>query len=188
MKTDSPLILEQGHWNRRKGYIVLFRSPVWSLSSRVCLMHKKPCVAVFIFKTRYQTVDTAADFPPEHISIGLSSETILCCNSVWLLPVSISLPGNAGISHKLFSSCPSLIPGSPKWAAEPLCPGTASGRKSKCCWARGKHFWLFWSPCCFMPCMKEFSACSNPSKTLKKMSVFKHNTFFLNTRQWTSGF
>lgn len=76
-------------------------------------MHKKPCVAVFTFKTHYQTVDTAADFPPEHISIGLSSGTILCCNSVQLLAVSISLPGDAEISHKLFSFCPSLIPGSP---------------------------------------------------------------------------
>lgn len=105
-----------------------------------------------------------------------------------LLAASIPLPGDVEISQKLFFFCPSPVPGSPRWATEPRRPSTASGRRSKCRWARGEHFWLFWRPCCFMPCINEFAACSNPSSAFKQTSAFKHKTFFLNSRQWTSAF
>lgn len=179
-------MLEQGHWKRRKD--IMYYSKVSSPSLKfifkgVCrpvshLMHKKPCVAVFILNTLSHTVDTAADFPPGHIRVGVSTGTILCCNSVRPLAVSISLPVGAEISHKLFSFCPSLIPGSPRCAVEPQCPSTASGRKSKCLWARGKHFWLLQNPCCFMPCMKEFAACSNSSKQLSNKCLYSNIKHF----------
>lgn len=152
---------------------------VWSLSSLSFLCKKKSCLAVFIFKTHYQTVDIAANLPPEHISIGLSSETIPCCNAVQPLAPSTSLPNNVEILHKLFSFCPSPIPGSPRQAAEPRRPSPASGRRSKCRWARGKHFWLLWRPCYFTPCINEFAACSNPSSSLKQTSAFRHKPFLL---------
>lgn len=104
------------------------------------------------------------------------------------LAASIPLPGDVEISQKLFFFCPSPVPGSPWRATEPRRPSTASGRRSKCRWARGKHFWLFWRPCCFMPCINEFAACSNPSSAFKQTSAFKHKTFFLNSKQWTSAF
>jgi len=93
------------------------------MSVSLSFVHKKnPCLAVLVFKTCCQTVDIAADLPPEHISVGLSSEIILCCNAVQLLTASISLPSDVKILYKLFSFCPSPIPGSLRQAAEPWRP------------------------------------------------------------------
>lgn len=103
-----------------------------------------------------------------------------------LLATSLLLPGDVKILQKLFSFCPSLIPGIPRQAAETRHPGTASRKVVEVPLSQRETFLAPLETLLFHSCINGFAAGSNPSSALKQMYAFKHKPFFLNSRQWSS--
>lgn len=103
-----------------------------------------------------------------------------------LLATSLLLPADVKILQKLFSFCPSLIPGIPRQAAETWHPGTGSGKVVEVPLSQRETFLAPLETLQFHSCINEFAAGSNPSSALKQMYAFKHKALFLNSRQWSS--